>query len=76
MDIEVEKSEIVSWIQKLKDISLIEKIKLLKKESEKKTIENSGTASQMRKFGDGKHIVSFVAEDFNEPLEDFKEYME
>jgi len=27
------------------------------------------------KFGAGKHLITFVADDFNDPLEDFEEYM-
>lgn len=27
------------------------------------------------KFGAGKHLITFVADDFDEPLEDFEEYM-
>ncbi|MBY0435618.1 MAG: DUF2281 domain-containing protein [Cyclobacteriaceae bacterium] len=76
MNIELEKSEIVSWIRQLKDIDLIEKIKSLKLDSEKKSINNSSASRQTRKFGDGKHIITYVADDFNEPLDDFKEYME
>lgn len=34
MDIELEKSAIINWVQKLKDIGLIHKINLLKEESE------------------------------------------
>ncbi len=29
-----------------------------------------------RKFGCGKNLIGFISDDFNEPLEDFKEYME
>lgn len=68
MDIEVEKSEVLKWIQKLKDGELIHKIFLLKKNAESKKIGE-------RKFGSGKHVFTFVADDFDEPLDDFKEYM-
>jgi hypothetical protein len=69
MDIELEKSEIVSWVQKLKDISLIEKIKALKKESEKS--KKTG-----RMPGSGKYLIEYIADDFNAPLDDhFKDYM-
>jgi hypothetical protein len=27
------------------------------------------------KRGAGKHLIGFIADDFNEPLEDFKDYM-
>jgi len=28
------------------------------------------------KRGSGKRIITYIADDFNEPLEDFREYME
>jgi hypothetical protein len=28
-----------------------------------------------REFGSGKHIFTYIADDFNEPMDDFKEYM-
>lgn len=65
---EVEKSEILNWIQKLKDSELIHKIFLLKKETESKNVGK-------RKFGSGKHIFTYIADDFDEPMDDFKEYM-
>jgi hypothetical protein len=74
MDIELEKSEIVNWVQKLKDIELIQKIKSLKKESEKRGASNR--TNPIRKAGDGKHLIGYIADDFNEPLDDLKEYME
>lgn len=27
------------------------------------------------KFGAGKHLIHYVSDDFDEPLDDFKEYM-
>ncbi len=33
-------------------------------------------ARPKRKIGQGKHIVLRISPDFDEPLEDFKEYME
>lgn len=69
MNIEMEKSELINWINSLKDSKIIQDILALKKKSD---VPNK----QPRKFGDGKHIFTYVADDFNEPLEDFKEYME
>lgn len=42
-----------------------------------KTEENNQTEIKRLplKFGAGKHLITFVANDFNEPLEDFEEYM-
>ena len=69
MNIEAEKSELINWIGKLKNQQLIQEILLLKEKTEKPTVRSP------RKFGDGKHIFTYIAEDFNAPLDDFKEYM-
>ncbi len=37
-------------------------------------IERSGKPVAL-KFGSGKHLVEFLTDDFNAPLDDFKEYM-
>jgi len=68
MDIEVEKLELVSWLQKLKDSVLIHKISVLKKESEK-------VKKVKRERGSGKHLISSIADDFDGPLDHFKDYM-
>ena len=72
MNIEAEKSELINWISKLKDHKLIQEILLLKKKTE--TTEK--TELKPREFGGGKHIFTYIADDFNEPLDVFKEYME
>jgi len=69
MDIEVEKHEVLNWIQKLKDSELIHKIFLLKKEAEKK----GGNAESQRKAGDGKYLIEYIADDFNDPIDHFDE---
>ena len=68
MSVETQKLEIIEWILKLKDTSAIRQIMNVKKATNRL---KTGT----RKFGGGKHIFTYVAEDFDEPLEDFKEYM-
>lgn len=70
MSSEVEKSEILNWIQKLKDSELIHRIFILKKESERKD-----NVKSKRKAGDGKYLISYIADDFDAPLDDFKDYM-
>jgi hypothetical protein len=69
MNIDVEKSEILSWLQKLQDSELIHKVLLLKKESEKA----KGIISSKRKAGDGKYLIEYIAEDFNDPIDHFDE---
>ena len=68
MTLEAQKSEIIEWVSKLTDNGILGEILKLR--------ERSATQQPVRKFGSGKHIFTYVAEDFNEPLEDFKEYME
>ncbi len=69
MDIEVEKSEILQWLQKLKDNEVIHKIFLLKNETEKK----EQFYDPKRKAGDGKYLIKYIAEDFDEPIDHFDE---
>jgi hypothetical protein len=69
MNIEAEKSELIDWITRIKDHRVIREILLLKKKTEKQA-----PVAAKREFGGGKHIFTNVAEDFNEPLDDFKEY--
>lgn len=64
---ETEKLELIHWITELKDINLIEKIIKLKQEA-------SQQETKKRAFGSGKQLIGTIAEDFNEPLDDFKEY--
>jgi hypothetical protein len=68
MSVETQKLELIEWILKLKDASAFREIMKIKKAT-------SGRKTAVRKFGGGKHIFTYVAEDFDEPLEDFKEYM-
>jgi len=64
---ETEKLELIHWITELKDTSLIEKIIKLKQKA-------SQQESKKRVFGSGKQLIGSIAEDFNEPLDDFKDY--
>jgi len=68
MDIENEKSELVKWISHLKDHKIIQELLRFKNRIEKKPVVK-------REFGGGKYIFGFVAEDFNEPLSDFNDYV-
>ena len=74
MNIDLQKSEIINWISRLRDQKIIGEVLLLKKrsESEKQPVEKE---KEIREFGSGRHIFTYVADDFNEPLDDFKEYM-
>lgn len=70
MNVEAQKLEIIEWVLKLKDASAIKEI--IKLKHSKSLYRKKSSA---RKFGGGKHIFTYIAEDFDEPLEDFKEYM-
>lgn len=69
MNLETQKLELIEWISQLQNIHIVNEIQNIKQKEKKP--EQVPT----RKFGSGKHIFTYVAEDFNEPLEDFKEYM-
>ncbi|MFM9837867.1 MAG: DUF2281 domain-containing protein [Cyclobacteriaceae bacterium] len=70
MNVEAQKLEIIEWVSRLKNSQIIQEILKLREK------ENAQAAEKTkRKFGDGKHIFTYIADDFNEPLEDFKEYM-
>jgi hypothetical protein len=71
MNVDAQKLEIIEWVSRLKNSQIIQELLKIR---EKEVNEEAGLP--VRKFGCGKHIFTYVADDFNEPLEDFKEYME
>ncbi len=68
MSVEAQKLEVIEWILKVKDASTIKEIMKIKNTT-------SMPKPGVRKFGGGKGIFTYVAEDFDEPLPEFKEYM-
>jgi hypothetical protein len=68
VSVEAQKLEVIEWILKIRDASTIKKILKLKNTA---AVPKPGA----RKFGGGKGIFTYVAEDFDEPLPEFKEYM-
>lgn len=68
MNVDTIKIELIDWIAQLKDPSLINKLLLLKKNmsSIKKPEKNI--------FGSGKHLIEYISDDFNEPLDMFNTY--
>lgn len=68
MSVEAQKLEVIEWILKVKDASTIKKLMKIKNRA---SVSKPG----VRKFGGGKGIFTYVAEDFDEPLPEFKEYM-
>lgn len=68
MNVDSKKIEIIDWIAQLKDKGAIEKLLLLKKRWSK------GKKHDAKIFGSGKHLIDYISDDFNEPLDIFKEY--
>jgi hypothetical protein len=73
---DVLKSEMISWILSLKDESLtLATWKWMKKHLPKDKPIPEGKTLLVRQPGFGKHFFKSIAPDFNEPLDEFKEYM-
>ena len=68
MNADTVKVELIDWIARLSDQYSINKILSLKKELSVKTKSDS------KIFGSGKHLIEYISDDFNEPINDFKEY--
>jgi len=69
MNVDTAKIEIINWITRLKDPALIGKLLDLKNK------EANGKVGK-KIYGSGKHLIDYIAEDFNDPLEEFKPYEE
>ncbi|MBI1289006.1 MAG: DUF2281 domain-containing protein [Flavobacteriales bacterium] len=69
MNIDSVKVELIDWIAQLNDKNSINRILTLKKK-----LTPSGHRSEKRIFGSGKHLIEFIADDFDEPLDQFKDY--
>lgn len=70
-------TELRQKLYTLQDRSFIEKINIVYQyinESKSKSVEKS-TDTLSIKRGAAKHLITFIADDFNAPLDDFKEYM-
>lgn len=64
------KEELIDWINQLNDEQTINRLLKLKKEASKSKMKEAGSLT----FGSGKHLIKYVADDFNEPLDMFKPY--
>jgi len=67
MNVDTVKIELIDWITRLKDPKLINKLLEIKKSVPKHTSNN-------KVFGSGKQLIGYIADDFNEPLDEFKQY--
>lgn len=63
--------DIISVVHQLSPIELAE----LKNEVDKTLAETKKTKKEKKFFGRMEGFVKYMADDFNEPLEDFKDYM-
>ncbi len=70
MNIQSLKLELIQWILLLQDIQLLNEIQNIKENS----AENAAI-TQPRKFGCGKGIFTYVADDFDATPPGFEEYM-
>ena len=64
------KEELIDWILQLNDEQTINRLLKLKKEVAK--TKKQETSSKI--YGSGKHLIKYVADDFNDPLDMFKSY--
>lgn len=70
------KSEMINWILALKDESLtLMTWEWMKTHLTQDKNKSDSEPPLVRQPGFGKHFFKSIAPDFNEPLEDFKEYM-
>jgi hypothetical protein len=69
MNIDTVKVELIDWIARLNDQNAINRILTLKKKLSPKKEEQGSKI-----FGSGKYLVEYIADDYNEPLDGFKEY--
>lgn len=69
MNMDTVKVELIDWITQLNDQLTIDKLLSLKN---KLTPQKDKPESKI--YGSGKHLIDFVAEDFNESLDMFKGY--
>lgn len=70
MNIQSLKLQLIQWILSSEDIQLLNEIQNIKE----KSVENT-SAIQPRKFGCGKGIFTYVADDFDATPPGFEEYM-
>jgi hypothetical protein len=70
MNVDSVKIELIDWIARLKDPSSIHKVLTLKKKLSTKK------HSEKKIFGSGKHLIEYISDDFNAPLDEFKSYQQ
>ena len=66
MNVDTIKVELIHWIARLNDQYSINKILTLKKKLSTTDKSNS------KIFGSGKHLIEYISDDFNKPLDDLE----
>lgn len=69
MNVDTVKIELIDWITRLKDPALINRLLEFKKSV-------AIRKSDKKVFGSGKQLIGYIADSFNEPLDDFKQYQQ
>ena len=69
MNLDTTKVELIDWIAQTNDARAINKLVSLKNE-----LNTQKDNPKSKIYGSGKHLIDYVAEDFNEPLDMFKNY--
>jgi len=69
MNIDTIKIELIDWIARLNDQQAINEVLNLKQ-----ILTNPKPNQNIEIFGSGKHLIDYISDDFNEPLDMFKEY--
>ncbi len=67
MNIDSIKVELIDWIAKLNDQEDINKLLILKKRL-------TTSKNKQEIFGSGKHLIEFIDDDFNAPVDQFTDY--
>ncbi|RAI77373.1 hypothetical protein HMF3257_30190 [Spirosoma telluris] len=69
MSTQAQKLDLIQWVASLDDPQLIQQLTLFKKKSQ------STLPTPKRVFGSGKNVFLAVTDNFNDPIEAFKDYM-
>jgi hypothetical protein len=65
--LEAKKLELIHWISEVRDLKTIKDVDKIRNKTKKKL-------TGKRKFGSGKGLILHVSDDFDAPLDAFKEY--
>lgn len=79
MNLQAKKLELISQLVYVEDKAIIQQIDILIQ----KALQNIPVILQSKeesepiplKFGAAKNMIQYMAEDFNEPIDDFKDYV-